>query len=105
MARAVFTRHNGIPRIHRARRWRWAAALALVGTFMLLPLALSLVVALPPLLFAVPPLAAGLGVWWLFHELTAEERRAASSADRPCTVITLRPRAPAWRSTSGPPGR
>lgn len=106
MARAALRRRpDGLLEIPRARRRaRWV--LPAVGSILvILPLALSLVVLLPPVVLAIPPMTLGLGLWILMRSLDSGEPRSATPAGGSCRVVPLRAARPrAWLRRS-PPGR
>lgn len=85
-------RSDGVVRIHRVGRWRWAW-LALGGLCVVLPLALSLAFLLPPLILAIPPMAMWVAIWVVFRHLDDPEPPPRSPAP-PGTarVIPLRRR-------------
>lgn len=79
--------------IRRSTRWRWLAA-AVAGALVLLPLALSLAVALPPIAFALPPMALAVALWVLLRRLDRREPPAPPQPERSTRVVPLRRRAP-----------
>jgi hypothetical protein len=105
MARAAFRRRpDGLVEIPRARRARWVLP-AVGGILVILPLALSLVVLLPPVVLAIPPMTLGLGLWILMRSLDSPEPRSSAPAGGSCRVVPLRAARPrAWLHRS-PPGR
>ena len=105
MARAALRRRpDGLLEIPRARRRaRWV--LPAVGSILvILPLALSLVVLLPPVVLAIPPMTLGLGLWILMRSLDSEPR-SAGPAGGPCRVVPLRAARPRTWLHRSPRGR
>lgn len=108
MARAILRRRpDGLVEISRVRRGRLARwGLAVVGGLLVvLPLALSLVVLLPPVVFAIPPMTLGLALWILMRSLDSAEPRGAAPLPGQGRVVPLRaPRSDSWPRRS-PRGR
>ncbi len=74
MARTVRrgVRRDGVVRIGRASPWKWVWIAA--GTLIVIgPLALSLAVVLPPIVFALPPMALWVAIWAIFRRLDAPQ--------------------------------
>src|SRR5574337_477365 len=78
MARMVIRyRRDGVIAIRHAHwrpwphrgGWGWPMVWAAGGILVLLPLLLSVAVALPPFVFSVPPLSLGVGVWLFLRRL------------------------------------
>ncbi len=107
MARTVLQRRrDGTYVIRRVGTWRWVW-LALGAACVVLPLALSLVVLVPPIVLALPPLTLGLGTWILVRNLDSAEPRPVAPRGGPARVIPLRgtPREIAARARETPRAR
>jgi hypothetical protein len=84
-------RRDGVIAIGRRRRWPLVCHGIAAGLLVLLPLALSLALLLPPLAFAAPPLTLAFGTWILLRTLDRSELQSAEGIDRPSNVIPLPP--------------
>jgi hypothetical protein len=82
-------RRDGVMTIGRRRRWPLVCHGIAAGLLVLLPLALSLALLLPPLAFAAPPLTLGFGTWILLRTLDASELQSEEAIDPSSNVIPL----------------
>ncbi len=90
MARTVpRRRRDGVVAICRVARWPRVCLALAGGVAVLLPLALSIAVVLPPVLLAAPPLALGLGLWLLLRRLDRGEPRRMRPVEGTRRVIRL----------------